>query len=276
MVARWAFVFTFFVQHALAFVPGTGLRGAGAGASRLENLPNPGRVSRAYQSEHEADARCANRGIFCGLTDGVEAVKNIFNIAAVTSFLSGGRDTDFVRDFVRVPVVRMPVPRVGLRSGMPTCLQRCQQFHPSVNFDSMSCVDRTRLINDALSDGCTSSCDYETKQRLWNIADPDSCAREERAQQSTTTSQPQCRTATGKACMFPFTFRGIVYNTCITEGDEQGQPWCSTKTDEWGNHVSNKGNWGHCNMQQTSCTDVGAAPKTEDSLAQDWLSSLGV
>jgi hypothetical protein len=71
------------------------------------------------------------------------------------------------------------------------------------------------------------------------------------------TSSPvaDCRTVGGnvvdKACVFPFRFNGVTYNGC-TE-DEDGR-WCSTKTDERGNHVT--GNWGICS---SNCPFYGAS-----------------
>ena len=47
------------------------------------------------------------------------------------------------------------------------------------------------------------------------------------------------------ACVFPFTYKGIKHNKCIFEaGDET--PWCSTKVDENGKHVSGQDQWGYC------------------------------
>jgi hypothetical protein len=48
-----------------------------------------------------------------------------------------------------------------------------------------------------------------------------------------------------KNCVFPFSFRGSTFSSCTNEGgDVSGELWCSTKTDEFGNHV--KGNWEIC------------------------------
>ena len=53
-------------------------------------------------------------------------------------------------------------------------------------------------------------------------------------------------------CVFPFKFRGKVYNACTfdhTSQDNDIKPWCSTKTDSDGNHV--QGNWGVCDDVNT-------------------------
>eukprot|EP00095_Tigriopus_kingsejongensis_P002459 maker-scaffold1402_size43054-snap-gene-0.7 protein:Tk02459 transcript:maker-scaffold1402_size43054-snap-gene-0.7-mRNA-1 annotation:"hemolymph proteinase 24" len=47
-----------------------------------------------------------------------------------------------------------------------------------------------------------------------------------------------------EVCVFPFQYNGKVYNGCTAEGDPEGHPWCSLRTDEDGVHIS--GNWGHC------------------------------
>jgi len=54
-----------------------------------------------------------------------------------------------------------------------------------------------------------------------------------------------CTTTSGKPCVFPFTFRGRIYRTC-TMDDGSAVPWCSTKTNAWGVHISGQGHWGDC------------------------------
>ena len=43
-----------------------------------------------------------------------------------------------------------------------------------------------------------------------------------------------------------FRFRGIVRNSCITEGDPEDRLWCSVEVDGRGDHVIGKGRFGHC------------------------------
>ena len=54
-----------------------------------------------------------------------------------------------------------------------------------------------------------------------------------------------------KECVFPFKFDGITYNECIYKGNKanETEPWCSTKTNSNGNHVSGQGNWGFCSSE---------------------------
>merc|ERR1712080_695598 len=57
----------------------------------------------------------------------------------------------------------------------------------------------------------------------------------------TTSEGPQVNAA----CIFPFTFKGKKYNECTYEkGDNT--PWCSTKVDANGKHVSAQKQWGYC------------------------------
>ena len=53
----------------------------------------------------------------------------------------------------------------------------------------------------------------------------------------------------GANCVFPFTYQSTVFYGCTLAGNDDGddKPWCSTKTDQQGNHVGGgQGNWGHC------------------------------
>jgi len=47
-------------------------------------------------------------------------------------------------------------------------------------------------------------------------------------------------------CIFPFTFNNFTYNGCPTDPFDETKRWCSTKTDENGNHVTGDGTWGYC------------------------------
>ena len=58
-----------------------------------------------------------------------------------------------------------------------------------------------------------------------------------------------CKTISGpkpnQECKFPFTFRGIEFNTCIS-GSKRRQPWCPTDLNE--NGAYKKGLWGYCDI----------------------------
>ena len=49
----------------------------------------------------------------------------------------------------------------------------------------------------------------------------------------------------GVPCVFPFAFGGKKYEECAS--DSNGF-WCSTKTDEEGEHIAEQGNWGICGL----------------------------
>ena len=59
-------------------------------------------------------------------------------------------------------------------------------------------------------------------------------------------SAQSCLTSGGKVvgapCVFPFTYNGVTYTDCTSVDD--GQAWCSTATDDDGNHINNF--WGYC------------------------------
>ena len=49
-------------------------------------------------------------------------------------------------------------------------------------------------------------------------------------------------------CIFPFRYEGVTHNACTKHGieDTEYEPWCSTKVDKSGIHVSGGGHWGDC------------------------------
>jgi len=55
--------------------------------------------------------------------------------------------------------------------------------------------------------------------------------------------------STNMPCIFPFKFRNITYEGCITDDYDFKQPWCSTKVDMTGAHIGRKGHWGNCGPQ---------------------------
>ena len=45
-------------------------------------------------------------------------------------------------------------------------------------------------------------------------------------------------------CVFPFRYYGKLTQECLL--DKGGKRWCSTKVDEYKEHVRGDGNWGYC------------------------------
>ena len=80
-------------------------------------------------------------------------------------------------------------------------------------------------------------------------------------------SKLSCTTTTGpganKSCVFPFKFRSVTYNNCTTatNNPDDTKAWCSTKVDEFGNHVGGQGNWGHCEPK-CQCKLIQSFPKS--------------
>ena len=60
----------------------------------------------------------------------------------------------------------------------------------------------------------------------------------------------KCKTVSGpdahKPCIFPFRFNGVSYNTCTLVSTNDNKPWCSTRVDNSGTHVSDGGYYGDC------------------------------
>ena len=73
-----------------------------------------------------------------------------------------------------------------------------------------------------------------------------------------------------KPCQFPFKFKGRTFYECTTitgtdDNDEYeyGNPWCSTKTDDNGNHISGQGVYGDCIDESCPITRGEARPLKE-------------
>jgi hypothetical protein len=39
----------------------------------------------------------------------------------------------------------------------------------------------------------------------------------------------ECQTLQSKACVFPFSYQGVTYNTCTDTGSDNGAAWCATE-----------------------------------------------
>ncbi|XP_059099366.1 phenoloxidase-activating factor 3-like isoform X1 [Tigriopus californicus] len=60
-------------------------------------------------------------------------------------------------------------------------------------------------------------------------------------------------TPTPLPCVFPFKYRGLKFDKCTPEFDQNKKPWCSVKVNSEGDHLSGAGLWGHCDL--TTCQD---------------------
>jgi len=103
----------------------------------------------------------------------------------------------------------------------------------------------------------------ELYQNLVNGIEENVAAEKHEQGCKTTSEGPQVNAA----CIFPFIYRGKEYNKCTYEkGDDT--PWCSTKVDANGNHVSGQKQWGYCGEQcpilgQEECRTIGGSRKNE-------------
>jgi len=54
--------------------------------------------------------------------------------------------------------------------------------------------------------------------------------------------------SSGKPCIFPFRFNGVVHYQCTWDQAHltEHKPWCSTLVDSTGHHVGGQGKWGNC------------------------------
>jgi len=68
-----------------------------------------------------------------------------------------------------------------------------------------------------------------------------------------------CTTEQGKACQFPFIWRNITFTTCTNYLLEDDKPWCSTKVDQFNEHIPGIGEWGYCN---SNCPSDDGYPAT--------------
>ena len=113
-----------------------------------------------------------------------------------------------------------------------------------------------------------SNDDHQGGQGRWGF-----CSSECPVVSTTTTLSPAgCTTVgggdPGKACVFPFRFRGTLFNRCTLVGNAPGEtePWCSTLTNSNDDHQGGQGRWGFCSptcpaASVPNCEDSGSAPR---------------
>ena len=77
----------------------------------------------------------------------------------------------------------------------------------------------------------------------------------------------------GAACVFPFVHKGRRYSGCTLVDADDGRPWCSTRTDSSGQHVTGQGQWGHCNGECGN--DFNGQPATDSDTLLDILKNSG-
>ena len=66
----------------------------------------------------------------------------------------------------------------------------------------------------------------------------------------------------GSECQFPFIYKGVSRDGCITEADPEGKLWCSTAVDRDGQHIVNGQHWAHCSSQCPLASSPTPAPSS--------------
>lgn len=90
--------------------------------------------------------------------------------------------------------------------------------------------------------------------------DPTRCSNNQGGEQGVSSSSngdtdDACLTLTGQPCVFPFRYRGHFYTGCTAHSDMDTRPWCSTSTDNFGQHLPGSDSWGYCRQTQSCRVD---------------------
>ena len=57
---------------------------------------------------------------------------------------------------------------------------------------------------------------------------------------------PQTGVVSGKPCIFPFTYKGVVYHCCSTEDEPNNRPWCPLIHAQVYTGQAGANNWDYC------------------------------
>jgi len=125
------------------------------------------------------------------------------------------------------------------------------------------------------------------------VSGPRNCGQVEITRPSQASTRPTAGCTTngggdsGARCVFPFTYKERTYRGCILVDADDGIPWCSTLTDNTGQHVGGQGKWGHCpascnkdtvgtsaGVSTTQATPTDASVSVEGSLSNTKLTQL--
>ena len=68
--------------------------------------------------------------------------------------------------------------------------------------------------------------------------------------------------------MFPFSYLGTNYSTCIEQESPSGKAWCATRVDDDGNYI---GKWGYC--EETTC-GVQGCPSNQRCVAESMCQEI--
>jgi len=278
----------------------------GPGGSRFNYAPAKAQNARAYQNEP------ACTGPYCGMAEGFRQFKEVLSEATLIKFLSntdvvlvqdrnsfgggslltgygaeGFSSNSAPANSYYPDAFRTTTASAGDSATVvaPQCIIDCPQWRSAAGSGIPPCDVRSSMAREAAKHECVSDCSSEVKQALYKISSAGYCDQLQQQQttqrqriaqdEERTTADEQkedCLTMSGSACIFPFRFRGQVYNSCTVTGDTAGKAWCSTKTDQHGNHVSSGGHWGYCKPQLDTCY-TAAKQKTTISSTKDEATS---
>lgn len=86
---------------------------------------------------------------------------------------------------------------------------------------------------------------------------------------NTELAAPSCMTTSETACVFPFRYKGVLYDSCTSEG--WFRDWCATATDSENNYVKGSRDWGSC--QKTCKVRPWECHKYENGQNSKWCAS---
>ena len=176
-------------------------------------------------------------------------------------------------------------------TGAQECQKLCQATE---NCSHWSWERKRRRRTGRRTSQCwLKSSGFRRRDNRERISGPRNCGQIEITQPSQASTRPTAGCTTngggdsGARCVFPFTYKGRTYRGCILVDADDNIPWCSTLTDNTGQHVGGQGKWGHCpatcnkdtagtpaTVSTTQATPTDASVSVEGSLSNTKLSQL--
>jgi len=93
-----------------------------------------------------------------------------------------------------------------------------------------------------------------------NTTTPSTVATSTFTDAPTTPPCQNCTASNGKTCVFPFSYGDGTFTSCTSWYTNGGAPWCSTKVDQYGIHISGAGEYGNCPQDCPSDVNTDAVP----------------
>jgi len=167
----------------------------------------------------------------------------------------------------------------------PQCAMACPQLKSVASSGLQpTCNSAVSLVTSALATACTSGCSAQVQACLRDMTQSGYCGSQLAYPAVVSTATAESTEST--QCSFPFVFRNKPYSACTTVGDSAGKPWCSTKVDGNGVHVSGGGHFRYCSdtmppLQTTTPSvplsiTIGSFDGTTQTTGVDWSSIFGL